>query len=193
MHIKKITYKVLLSLFFITTLSHAESSAQAYTKYQEALSAYESNNMDLAYALASEARGIRPQSEFGGTKLTIQGNATYLQEGPFHPDTKSYTIQGFKGNYELNKLFKKIKLKKSPIALVEIYETNDETIINIQNVGKLPLDDFRVFINGTQVASFDQIVAAGTKTARSSAVEMESVSFKEADGFAPQSINLKDQ
>ena len=177
----------------MTTLSYAEdSSAEAYTKYQEALSAYESNNIDKAYALASEARVIRPQSEFDGTKLFVQGRVTYLQEGPFGPDTKSYTIRGSKDNYELNKLFKKIKLKKTPIALVQIYKTNEETIIRVQNVGLLPLDDFMVFINGNQVARFEQIIVGDPQTRNISTVAMGSVSFKEADGFAPKSITLKD-
>lgn len=179
--------KILSVTFFLLGVSYAAGDNQeAYSKYKQALDAYESDEIDLAYRLAFEAKNIYVPGS--GTDITIRGQATFLQEGPFGPKFKSFTVNGDRKNYEIKKLLRKIKLKQPPIAIVEVYRTKDQRIVKVKNIGKLPLDDLIVSIDGEEVGTFEKIESQATEEITVSGGSMRTISFEEADGFMPKSI-----
>jgi hypothetical protein len=162
----------------------------AYKHYIGAIKYLYDRNYTLAYDEANRAKSIYDNTKSDIKTIKLPYAPAFIREGPFTPRRIIYEVIR-KRDYELKRLIKKIKLLAPPIGYVTIYRGSTYVDIVVQNLGDLPLDQFSIILNGEVLKVFDKITPTQQKKYRyNGVVSIETIEFKEADGFAPEAFEL---
>ena len=163
----------------------------AYNKYKKAIKFMYDKKHKEAYKLAAEAKELYKDNKENVIDLPyIPG---YIRENAHTPRRIYYKIIK-QQEYEINRLIRKIKLLNPPIPMIVFNKTSTYIDITITNVGDTPFDKLAIEINYEPVVVFDKIEPNETKTYRyNSSVQIETISFKEEYGFAPNSIEFEQE
>jgi hypothetical protein len=160
----------------------------AFNNYKKAVKLLYDGDYKQAYKLVMKAKEYYDEND--RNKVPLPYISGYLREQAFTPRRIYYKMLVDR-EYELTRLIRKIKLLSPPIAMVVIKRTSTYIQIDIQNIGDLPLDKFEIYLNDEKVVAFDKINPDETKQyIYKEAPVLDTISFKEAYGFAPDSISM---
>lgn len=172
------------SKFEKTFINHS-----AYNHYKRAIDFMYANDHKNAYNEAISAKDIYDNTKIGGD-IQLPYIPGYVRENAQTPRRIYYKIVE-DHNYELKRLIRKIKLLNPPIPLITYIQTSTYIDITVQNVGDIPLDKFVIEINYEKIKEFDKINPNQSLTYRyNSSSKIDSLSFTEEYGFAPEPIEL---
>lgn len=161
----------------------------AYNHYKRAIEYMYQADHTNAYSEAMSAKAIYENFETN-EDINLPYIPGYIRENAATPKRIYYKIIE-PHNYELKRLITKIKLLNPPIALVTYIQTSTYVDITVQNVGDTPLDNFLVEINYEKVKNFEKIIPNQVVTYRyNSSTKIDSLSFTEEYGFAPEPIEF---
>jgi hypothetical protein len=175
------------------TLSSFESKFVnhiAYRHYDKAVNLLYKKQYTKAYNEAISAKLLFNNEDKKEKLISLPYMSSYLRESGFAPKTMYYKIIENKP-YQLKRLLTKIKLLSPPIPMIILKKTSTNIIVEVSNQGDLPLDEFDILINDTKVHRFDKINVNKMKSIKIDFNGIiEKITFKEAYGFAPKSIQI---
>jgi len=189
----KTSPKMKIPVYIDTTMSKFEKlflNHLAYRDYKDAIKAMYKKDHKKAYKLAINAKKIYSQDDTSLIPLPYM--PSFLRESAYSAKRIYYKTVIHK-EYELQRLITKIKLLSPPIPAVVIKRTSTYIDIIVKNYGDLPLDDFEILLDSQSVVKYSKILPMEEKVYRyEKAPILHEIAFKEAYGFAPQTILMNE-